>query len=429
MAIVSVETSLGGSMADEKKPKIDLKARLGKTAVGGATPPPPGAVGGIPMPAPSAATPAPGQATNNSGGYAPAAIPAPTPTAPKMGGGLPVPPGIPVGPPPAFKPSGLSLDPSNPLASALAQPQAPPRAAAPPQPQRIEVDELTVQEARKGARKQGLLAGVVFGLVLGAVGYIAGGAQETNKSRAASVAHAKSLATDVQKSREQLKTLAEKLEAGRTQLAQRKFPESLPKDLGAINVDFDGTRLAGVRFSGFSSDTSTGLIEYISGVQQTNDRKNALMSLMARLQKPLTEQFKNLAENKPPPANFVVLINKDPQKNPYAILAPLQKPLDMTQPQPAEFLATDPLTKQNVSAGKFATLDRPGAAIVVPKSVEAACPSETSGQIGQLVGQLTKVINDIRGEAPPPGEQLVQDTKPGLLERADRLVTGLNKVQ
>jgi len=422
-------------MADEKKPKIDLKARLGKTAVGGATPPPPGAAGGIPMPTPGMAAPPPGGSvpavTNNSGGYAPAAIPMPTPTAPKIGGGLPVPPGIPVGPPPAFKSPSLSLDPSNPLAAAVAPQAAPPRAAPPPpQPQKIEVDELTVQEARKGARKQGLAAGVVFGLVLGAVGFIVGGAQETSKSRAASVAHAKSLAGDVGKSRDQLKNLAEKLEAGRTTLTKRQFPESLPKDLGAINVDFDGTKLAGVRFSGFSTDTTTGLIEYISGVQSTNDRKNALMSLLARLQKPLTEQFKALAENKPLPLTFVVLLNKDPQKNPFAILAPLQKPLDPTQPQPAEFLATDPLTKQNVSVPKFSWADKPSAAVVVPKSVDAACPSETSGQIGQLVGQLTKLINDIRGEAPAPGgEQMVQDSKPGLLERADKLVTGLNKVQ
>lgn len=411
-------------MADEKKPKIDLKARLGKAGgAGGLTPPPPG-VGGIPMPA---ATPTPGTAAPPPNAGIP--VPVPTPVSLPKAGGLPVPPGIPVGPPPAFKGPALSLDPSNPLAAAVAPPAAPARPAPPPQPQRIEVDELTVQEARKGARKQGLVAGVVFGLVLGAVGFIMGGAQETSKGRAASVAHAKSLATDVEKSREQLKALVEKLEDGRTQLAQRKFPESLPKDLGAINVDFDGGKLAGVRFSGFSTETTNGLIEYITAVQATNDRKNALTSLLARLQKPLNDQFKALAENKPPPLTFVVLLNKDQQKNPYAVLAPLQKPLDPTQPQPAEFTATDPLTKGNVTAPKFASLDRPGAAVVIPKSVEAACPSETSGQIGQLVGQLTKLINDIRGEQPAPGGEQLVEPKPGLLERADRLLTNLNKVQ
>src|SRR5262249_19411365 len=136
------------------------------------------------------------------------------------------------------------------------QPAARPAAAAPPQAQRIELDEHTVQEARKGAWKQGLIAGVVLGLVLGAVGYIAGGAQETNKGRAQSFTHAKSLDGDVGKSREQLKALGEKLEAGRSTLGKdHKFPDTLAKDLSGINVDFDGSKLAGVRFSGFSQET------------------------------------------------------------------------------------------------------------------------------------------------------------------------------
>jgi hypothetical protein len=322
----------------------------------------------------------------------------------------------------------MNLDPSNPLHAAMQQP-APARSApaAPPQPQRIEVDELTVQEARKGARKQGLIAGMVFGLVLAAVGYIAGGAQETNKGRAQSVAHAKALATDVGKAREQLKTLAEKLEAGRTTLGRdHKFPDSLVKDLGGINIDFDGQKLAGVRFSGFKTETTTGLIEFITGVQSTNDRKNALSGLLVKLQKPMTEQLAN--PGKAAPVTFVVLINKDSAKNPYGVLAPLQKPLELTSTMPAEFLAVDPMTKGNISAPKFTSLDKPGAAYVVPKSIDAAFPSETAGQLGQLIGQLSRLIIDIRGEGPAP-EGMIQDQKQGLLERADILMTNLNKVQ
>lgn len=416
-------------MADEKKPKIDLKARLGKGAAGGATPPPPQAGGGVPVPAPSANVAAGvGQTTGNFG---PGVVPAPTPTAPRVGGGLPVPPGIPVGPPPAFQSPGIKIDPSNPLAAAMAPAHEPRRAKSvpPPQPQRIEVDELTVQEARKGARKQGLIAGIVVGVVLGAVGYIAGGAQETKKTREASSAHAKSLATDVQKSREQLKTISDKVEAGRNTLGRdHKFPDSLAKDLANVNVEFDGSKLAGVRFSGFSTDTTTGLIEYITGVQTVNDRKNALINILNKLQKPISDQIKAQAENKPPPVAFIVLMNKDKDRNSYAVLAPLQKPIDNGQ-IPAEFLAVDPLSKSNVSAPKLTSLDKPGAAYVVPKSIEAACPSETSGQIGQLVSQLTNLINEIQGEkAPPAGQEIVVDTKPGLLQRADKLVEGLNRV-
>lgn len=404
-------------MADEKKPKIDLKARLGKNA-GAATPPPAGVGGAIP-------TPTPGPAI---AGATPAAAPTPTPTTPKAVG-LPVPPGIPVGPPPAFKSAGLALDPSNPLAAAVAPAPAPARPAEPPKPQRIEVDELTVQEARKGARKQGLIAGGVIAVVLGAVGFIAGGAQETKKGREQSVTHAKSLAEDVNKSREQLKALAEKVEAGRTSLVQKKFPDGLVKDLGGINVDFDGSKLAGVRFSGFSADTTRDLIEFISGVQATNDRKNALQSLLVRLQKPLVEQFKAQESGKPPGVNFVVLINRDSAKNPYGILAPLQKPLELSANMPAEYTAVDPMTKSNVVASKLATLDKPGAAYVLQKSVEAACPSETSGQVAQLVSQLGRLITDIRGEAAVQGDAEIREPKPGLLERSDRLVTNLNKVQ
>jgi len=347
---------------------------------------------------------------------------------------LPVPPGIPVGPPPAFQQqANHKLDPSNPLTSAFAQPQAQrAKSIPPPQPQRIEMDELTVQEARKGARKQGLVAGIVVGVVLGVVGYIIGGAQETNKGRAQSTAHAKSLAGDVNKSRESLKVLADKVEAGRNTLGRdKKFPDGLAKDLSGIVIDFDGTKLAGVRFSGFSTDTTTGLIEYITGVQALNDRKNALVGLLTRLQKPMTEMFASAAANKPPQVTFVVLLNKDGAKNPYAILAPLTKPFELNANIPAEFTATDPTTRSNVTAPKITSLDRPGAAYVVPRSIEAAMPSETAGQVGQLVSQLTHIINDVRGEpvAAAGAEGAVVDSKPGLLERADRLATGLNKVQ
>ena len=81
-------------MAEEKKPKIDLKARLGKKDAGA-----------TPAPAPAAAPSAGGLPPPDVG--TPVAPPTPRPTP-----GLPVPPGIPVGPAPAF-------DASNPLAAAV----------------------------------------------------------------------------------------------------------------------------------------------------------------------------------------------------------------------------------------------------------------------------------------------------------------------
>jgi hypothetical protein len=404
-------------MAEEKKPKIDLKARLGKGA-GGLTPPPPAA--GIPVPA------VPGPST---GGVPPQ-------SSPGSGGGLPMPPGIPVGPPPAFKPSHTPIDPSNPLAAAATpyRAPAPPPPPQPQQPQRIEVDEMAVHEARKGARKQGLMAGLVAAVVLGAIGYIAGGAIETNRGRQRSVVDAKSLATDVLKSRDQLKIISDKVEAGKNSLLKdKKFPDTLAKELGGINVDFDGNKLAGVRFSGFPQETTSNLIEYITAVQTLNDRKTAIIGLLQRLQKPITEQLTAGQKTK---IQYVVFFGRqDPSKNPFAMLAPLTTPIEAQNPTaitlPAEFTATDPLTRSNISAPKYTTgnLDKPSAVYVLPKSVEAACPSETSGSIAQLGSQLGHVLTDIRGEQAAPGGDVVVDNKPGMMERADKLAAGLNKVQ
>ncbi len=408
-------------MAEEKKPKIDLKARLGKGA-GGATPPPPTA--GIPVP------PVPSAAASGAGM---ASIPS---SSPGSGGGLPMPPGIPVGPPPAFgKMSHGAIDPSNPLAAAATPYRHPAPAPAPmPQPQRIEVDEMAVQEARKGARKQGLIGGLVVAVVLGAIGYILGGAIETSKGRQKSVIDAKSLAGDVAKSRDQLKAIADKVEAGTNSLLKdHKFPDTLAKELGGVNVDFDGNKLAGVRFSGFSQDTTSTLIEYITLVQTLNDRKTAIIGLLQRLQKPITEQ---LTAGQKTNIGYVVFLGKqDPSRNQFAMLAPLTKPIEAANAGaitlPAEFTATDPTTRQNISAPKYTTgnLEKPSALYVLPKSIEAACPSATSGSIAQLGSQLNHVVTDIRGEQALPGGDVVTESKPGLLDRADKLVTSLNKVQ
>ncbi len=372
-------------MAEEKKAKIDLKARLGK--------------GSVPTPStPFVPVPPPGAA--------------PDALSPPLGRAV----GAPVGSPSGGTRSG---------------PEASGRGAL--SMQRIEVDESAVHEARKGAQQYWLRVAAVVALVTAGLGYVLGGAVESSSSRAKSVSAAKSLATNAQKARDQLKVLADKIEVGRNSLLKdRKFPDSLAKDLGGVNIDFDGGQLAGVRFSGFSQETSAGLIEFISSVQATNDRKSAVASLLTKLQKPITEQLSAGQKNS---INYIVLLGgpKDPGGNPFALLAPLAASIEVRDPAqlalPGEFTATNPLTKTNVNAPKYTggALDRPVGVYVNPKSIEAACPSETVGQMAQLGGQLARVLNDIRGEAATAGDTL--DAKAGLLDRADKLIANLNKVE
>jgi uncharacterized coiled-coil protein SlyX len=271
-------------------------------------------------------------------------------------------------------------------------------------------------------------------VVLGAVGFVFGGAVEAGKGRQRAVLDAKALSGDVTKSREQLKSIADKVEAGKNSLLKdKKFPDTLAKELGAINVDFDGNKLAGVRFSGFRQETTAQLIEYITQVQAINDRKTAVLGLLSRTQKPITEQ---LAAGQKVTISYAVFLGggvADPSKNPFAMLAPLQKPIEAANAGaitiPDEINATDVVAHKPIKAPKYTSgnLEKASAMYVLPKSIEAACPTETAGAVAQLASQLGRLINDIRGEQPAAGADPV-DAKPGLLDRADKLVGGLNSV-
>jgi hypothetical protein len=397
-------------MADDKKPKIDLKARLGKAGT-----PPPAAV--APVPVPPQAAPAP--------------VPSGSPMQPATS------PGVPVGPPPAFRPDApVGIDTSSPFAPVASpyRPQvAPAVPAAPPQPQRIEVDEMAVQSASKSARKQGIVIGLVFAVVTGAIGYVGGGAAQQGADRTRSHNDAAELKADATKAKEALKALADKVEAGTTSITKdHKFPETLSADLGTVNVDFDGSKLAGRRFSGFPAATANDLVEFITAVQAINDRKLLVQGLLNTLKKPIMDQFAaagqiNIAQ--------VVVVSKDPSGNLAGFLSSLKAPIPVTATNislPAKLTFTDPGGGGFADAPRFNGGDPSkdhSALYIVPKTFETVCPSAKAGQVTQLGAQMANFVHDIRGDkAPAADENVVQDSKPGLLERADRLIGELDKV-
>ena len=398
-------------MAEEKKRKIDLKARLGKAGAGAATPPP-GAVAAIPVP-----VPVPSSSPSR---------PPPTPSRP------PPAVGVPVGPPPPFASSATALDPSNPLAAVAApfRPQ-PARVAAPAQPQRIEVDEAAVQQAASGARKT--MAGVaVVLMILGiAIGFVAGGSSQQGDDRKKSIADAQDLSSAATKAKAQLTTLAEKLEAGRNTLANdHKFPDTLASDLGAVHIDFDGTQLAGRRFSGFSTDTMSTMLEFITSVQSLNDRKDLVVSLLTKLKGPITDQLAHAGQQS---VKYVIIADRDPSGNAVAYIAPLTTPIAVTPPSislPPKYTFVNPLQQGNATADPFKSGDITSnhqALYVAPKTMEAVVPDAIADQSKQLASQIGNVIHDIRGDAQQQ-QDIVTDAKPGLLEQVQKLIDGLAKV-
>jgi hypothetical protein len=404
-------------MADEKKPKIDLKARLGKAAPPAPTPAPAAA-------APAAAPGAPPRSNAPPPMAAAGGIPTPAPisTSPRaLPGGVPV-PKFGSGAPPA-------LDPSNPLAAAAGYRKPVAAAARPPEPQVIEVDEMTIRQATKSARRLGVIIGGFFGILLAGVTYVAGGAQEQSSGRAKAKADAVELGTSVGKAKDALKALATNMEAGRAALKARKFPDDLAKKLASANVDFDGTQLAGRRFSGFSTSTTQDLIEFVTAVQGVNDRKLIIQGLLTKLQKPISEQLK-IPEGEVR-INYVVAVDRDSNGNVAALLSHLAEPIPVAGQAvslPSEFLFTNGNANTKLGAYKGGDIsNKPAAIYVVPKSFDTVCPSASSGQIVQLGAQIGGFVHDINGEGPAE-QDTVADSKPGLLERADKLIKELGTV-
>jgi hypothetical protein len=381
-------------MAEEKK-KIDLKARLGKGAAPTPTPAP--VVGASQIPA-AVARPAVG---------------------------VPVPPGVPIGSP--------ALDPSNPLAAVVT---ARPMSVA-PQAQRIEVDEMAVQQAAAGARKTGMVFAFVALLAGVGAGFVGGQAKEAGDGRTQAKNDARELKTAVDAARGKIDDMAQKVEAGAKLLTappkERQFPKELANQLGGITPAFDGSLLAQRRFSGFSKDVSKQLFDYVTSVTALNEHKTAIKNLLTKLEKPIGEQLAAGASGQHS-IQYVALLGgssgKDDAGNWVANIGQLVPPLTFT----GNFPTVPPDIKanfagQNVGVPKFkgGNLGDPAAIYISPVSFDAVCPSETKSVIAQLGLKLGDLINEIRGEKAPAGE-IVQDAKPGLLEQADVLSKGLDAI-
>src|SRR5580692_114378 len=389
-------------MAEDRKPKIDLNSRLQK------------------MGGPTVATP-PAQ---TSGSIAP-----PSRVGMSVGPVVGPPSSIPV-PGVARTVSGrpAAIDPAHPLA-AVAQPFAPPPVA---QPQRIEIDEDAAKQARRGGFKGGLAAGIVIALVLGALGYVGGTASTQGNARAQGIRDAHDLAGDILKARESLSQVSQKLQAGgKTLSVDRTFPGGLAQDLSALNVDFGGDKLFGRRFSGVPADTTRDLFDFITRVQALNDKKSLVVSLLNKLQKPITEELSRPVGMLP--ISYVAVVDSNDPHNTAAFLAPLATPIspDDKNGVPNDMTFANPRGSGNVKLPRLESdrVPKDGTAIpIVPNTFEKVCPSATRGQIAQLVSSMNSLIDDVQGQKSPEGADVITESKAGLDEMAAKLADQLSKV-
>ncbi len=363
-------------MSEDKKPKIDLKARLGKTATGAI----------------------------------PSMVPGPSMAPAPISGGIPTPSGV---------------EPSSALAAVAGN--KPFRAVSEPPAavQRIELDEGTIDVATKAAWKKGLIMGCLGAVATLIVGYVAGGASATADDRAKGVKSAAELGEAANKAKGDFTSLTAKLEAGLKTIRENKFPDTLASELGAIHPDFDGTQLAGRRFSGFPPATAQKVVTFISAVDAFNAKKESLANLLSKAQKPLTEVFANKGVST---VGYVVALGKDKDNNAVAFLKPLALPIKPAAGKldlPAKFTFLDHGAKVDAPKAGAGALASGSAAYVDPATVEAAFPSESAGVQKQLSGVLAGVLSDLKGAQ---GETAA-DTKPGLVKSASDLAELLAKVK
>jgi hypothetical protein len=342
---------------------------------------------------------------------------------------VPPPSGIPR-PPQSVRPA--NLDPNNPLAAAAGLgPRAAAAAPAVAQAQRIEVDELAVQQARSGARKQGFVGGMVLAIVVGLVAYVAGGAQQQGADRKKSTQDAHDLAADLLKAKTSLDDMKQKLtDGGKSLLGDRKFPADLGKQLSDGVVDFSGDKLFGRRFSGVPADTVRDLMDFITRVQSLNNKKDLVISLLSnpKLTKAITDDLARPAGQSP--VTIVAVVDKDTPGG-AGRLATLVTPFGPNDQIPKALTFVNPLGSGNVQLPMLGDPKIPpsGAVIpIVPTSFDKVCPSPVKGAETQLLSSMNSLVDDINGQKGSDTGDIVTDSKPGLSDTAAKLADSLSKV-
>lgn len=401
-------TAPGEPMADDKskKPKIDLKARLGKTAVG---------VGGggsaVPMPVPGGgpgSAPPPSSSTGSAfGSHAPA---------PGTGGGGGFKPGI--APPPGISP-GIPLPPFAPRTHA---PAAPSKPVAAQQTIKVEVGEEVHEERRKASKKTALYAAMALALG-GVLGFFVGGQKSTSDRGTAAQAGAAKLRDEVKAANDKMADLNTKLVAASEKLKNSEFPTELSGELAALNVPFDAGNLEGRSVGSLPPRILKPLLSYTTAVQDLNKTKDSLKNLLGFAQPRIDKFWK---EQKAPVALYSVKFSGGSDKILAELLPNAAKdtfPLGKDLPDsytvliPKRNAETGATTSEEKKVNRWKKGELTAQDTVIPLDTRSA--PVLSGE--EILNRLQKAIYDTRQITEGNKESPTTET-PGLLKEGQDLV-------
>jgi hypothetical protein len=393
-------------MADDKakKPKIDLKARLGKTTQMGLAPP-----GGLaPLPGPPGMTPPPDSGPGPGSG----SVPAPPASRPSnMPGSVRPPVGI--APPPGIS-AGVPLP-------VFAQQQRPaprsePKPSAAQQTIKVELGE-EIHEERKKARNRAMLAavgGAVVGIV---IGYVTGDSRSTGERSKTTARNAGAVEKEVKAASDKLKELDTRITEASDKLSKKEFPNELSGLLAGLVVPFEVTNLDKPVPQKLTRPVAT----FYAQVENINRERESLKKLADFAKDPVTRAYK---EETAPMANFSVIFRTD-GKNVVADLVPNPTPFAWKGDQPGSYKVSKPEGARTADkdAKHYVKGDLPGndltAIPVDPKSMTNLAPELA------LLGRLQKAVYDMHADLQGKGDD--PNAPPGLLKAADDLDNELRK--
>lgn len=366
------------------KPKIDLKARLGRRP--GATPasasiPPPV---GVNPPHGSGAPSGHASGFPGSGGYIPSPQPQVRSSFEPMGGVAPVISAAPMQHSAGLNSGGLSG---------------------------LEMD-AEFAAVQRGSRTKVMVLAAAAAVVGGVLGFAVGGLNERNSVAEQAVVGAKTLSTEIDAANAAATKLSEVLTSAAKSLKDGKYPESEVKDLGGINIPFDGTHLAGKAIGRFKPQLITMLLSYAEAASKANTQKDRIRSLLSFSKEGVEEL---LAQNTNPRVHWGVSL-QETERGPWGVMQVLPTAFPVKESWPSTFDIQS--GKQKVSARRYGggdpTRGSDGSQIIpiAPGSQSVVCPTDTVIRLRRELSDMQKILS---GDE-TPGQEVT-----GLMQLGDNI--------
>jgi hypothetical protein len=369
------------------KPKIDLKARLGRRT--GAMP----ASASIPPPVVNQHQPHPSQAPQQgqSSGYpGPSGFASPQQQQPRA----------------SYNPMGVGT---------VQQAPAPVRMAAP-----VSYDDEEFAAVRKGSRVKVMVLAAAAAAAGGVLGFAVGGMSEKNSVAEAAVVGAKTLVVEIDAANASVGKLSEVLASAANALKEGKYPDDQVKELGAVNIPFDGTNLGNKSIGRFKPSLVAQLITYAEATGKANAQKDKIRGLLSYSKAGVEELLDQKAN---PQVRWGVSVQQGPQ-GPWGSMQVLPSAFFANGEKgkgggwPAQFEI--PQGGEKSSFKRFVGGDPDGQIIpIAPMTQNAVCPTDTIVRIRRELGDMQKILN---GDE-TPGAEVV-----GIVQLGDTIKKQLNAI-